>query len=211
VILQFPGVATDSKPPQRPGSLDLDEIAALYEAGEGRRAVEELKRYLSHQEDDDLGWTILAHAYVDRGMYTEAEKAYTVALELNGDRFEALTGMGILARKTGDSRNAFHCYLKALHLNPGYAPAYSSLAVLELQRGRDASALEYALKAFRLDPLDPTINANLAVAYHYLGKTVERDASAGKAEALGYPDMAKVWKIFSGELTVRDARARLMR
>lgn len=191
-------------PTRRTSAGDLDAIAQIYERGEPKAAAEKLKEYLKSRPRDDMAWTILGHAHGDLKEERAAEDAYRRALEINPNRFEAVTGMGILARKKGDYDQALSYYEKALAIDPAYAQAYSSMTVIALKQRRDAQALEYAKKGYDLDRSDPTVVANLAVAYHYNGMFEQRDEMTERAKKLGYPKAESLQKIYSGEMTVRD-------
>lgn len=191
-------------PGRRTSARELDAIAQTYKQGDPKTAAEKLKEYLKGRPQDDTAWTILGHAHGELNEDQAAEDAYRRALEINPKRFEAVTGMGILARKKGNYDQALSYYEKALAIDPKYAQAYSSMTVIALRQRRDAQALEYAGKGYDLDPSDPTIVANLAVAYHYNGMFEQRDKMTEQAKSLGYAKAETLRKIYSGEMSVRD-------
>lgn len=188
------------------GPASRDDIGALdsLRQSDPGRGVIELKRHLKSKPRDDLAWTMLGHAYEDLEQDDEAEAAYRKALDIDPQRFDALTGMGILCRKSSKYDQAMEYYEKAIAINPRWGNAYSSMTVISLKQGKDAKALEYAKKGYDLDKTDPVAIANLAVAYHYNGMAELRDEMTEEAKSLGYKNVDSLHKIYSGELTVRD-------
>ena len=77
------------------------------------------------------------------------------------------------------------------------------MLVIEILEGNDRKAIEYGERAWRLSQDNPTIPANLAVAYHLLGDVNKRDEYYGHAKRLRYYNLTKLDQIFSGELQVR--------
>jgi Flp pilus assembly protein TadD len=138
----------------------------------------------------------------ENGRLIEAEASLLKAIALNGQNFKAHTSLGIVYRKRGMYEKAINNYRKAIEINPNYAPAYTSIGVIELIRSNKSSALKFMLKAYDLDNCNPTITANLAVAYHYNGNFKLRDKFASKAEQAGYKDMPKIDRIFKGEFKI---------
>ena len=159
---------------------------------------------LADKPRDPLGWTILGHIREDLDEDGAADRAYRNALEINPGQVEALTGQGILARKTGHYKKAMDDYRKAVEIAPDYAQAYSSMTTIALKLEQDQDAVRYARKGYELDPSDPVIVANLAIALHYVGDFEERDRMAAKARQMGYGKMDVLKALFDGEWTIRD-------
>jgi Flp pilus assembly protein TadD len=109
----------------------------------------------------------------------------------------------VLFRQQGKLDLARQSYLKATSLVPDNAEAFSSLVVIELIQGNDAKAVEYGEKAWALRKDYPSIPANLAIAYHYLGNMQKRDEFYQHAQRLGYHDLQAVQDIFSGKTGLR--------
>jgi tetratricopeptide (TPR) repeat protein len=184
----------------------LDQIAEIYTSGNVATAIPQLKSYLSVHADDDLGWTILGQAYKDLGQNAEAKKAYSEALKQNPKRVEALTGLGVLARVAKNYDEAMKRYEQAIKIDPKFGGAYSSMVTIALKRGDFKKAVSIGEKGFKLDSQDPTIAANLAIAYHYNKQIEARDKMTKTAAKLGYSkkDMDVLAKLYSGELTIMD-------
>lgn len=184
----------------------LDRITEIYNSGNVAKAIPPLKSYLSVHADDDLGWTLLGQAYKDVGQNAEAKKAYSEALKQNPKRVEALTGLGMLARIAKNYGEAMNRYEQAIKIDPKFGQAYSSMVTIALKRGDFKKAVSIGEKGFQLDSKDPTIAANLAMAYHYNKQIEARDKMTKTAAKLGYSraDMDVLAKVYSGELTVMD-------
>jgi Flp pilus assembly protein TadD len=184
----------------------LDQIAELFESGNVATAIPQLKSYLSVHADDALGWTLLGHAYKDMKQNAEAKTAYSEALKQNPKQIEALAGLGILARIAKNYDEAMKRYEEAIKIDPNFGAAYSSMVTIALKRGDFKKAVSIGEKGFKLDSQDPTIAANLAIAYHHNKQIEARDRMTKTAAKLGYSkeDMDVLAKIYSGELTIMD-------
>ena len=182
---------------------ELDKLALLRSSNPAD-AARGLERYVESKPRDDLAWTILGHTYIDLDEHDKAAASYERALELNPKRVEAITAMGVL--RSGERRydEALAFYDRALTIDPNYAQAYSSIAVIALNRGDDVKALNYTRKAFALDSTDAVIAANLALAYHYNDMRPMRDHMTKVAQRLGYRNIDRLRRFYTGELTVRD-------
>jgi hypothetical protein len=75
--------------------------------------------------------------------------------------------------------------------------------VIELVEGNDAKAVEYGERAWALRKDLPSIPANLAIAYHYLGNPKKRKEFYGHAKRAGYPDLQALDDIISGKTSIR--------
>jgi len=183
---------------------ELDQICAMYAQGEKEQARDRLLDYVKRKAKDPLAWTILGNYQRELGQDTLAEQAYRMAVKLDRKAHNAYVGLGVLERKKGEYGKALDCYIQAVKANPRSAQAFTSAVVVALKLGQDAQALEFAEKAWELDKEDPTVAANLSVAYHYVGRLADRDRMYEQARRLGYPSMETLDKIFRGELTMRD-------
>jgi len=184
-------------------SKELESLDALRQQ-DPEAAAGKLKTHLQQSPEDDLAWVLLGHCHDDLKQVAEAEVAYTKALEINPNQFQALTGMGIQCRKKQAYAEAMSFYRRAIAIDPQYAQAYSSMSIIALKQNNDAEALEFAKQGYNLDPADPALAANLAVAYHYNGQLALRDKLTAEAERLGYKKIAILKQFYSGEMSVRD-------
>lgn len=182
----------------------LNQVVDLMNSGDWVAAQEACELYVKEVPEDEYGWTILGNIYETFDEDSLAKTAYFTALKLNNNREEALTGLGILARKAGNYEEAMAFYRKALKANPEYAQAISSLLVIELKRRNLAEAVRLGEQSRLLDAEDPAVAANLAVAYHYQGDTLNRNRMYEVAKSLQYRNLENLQLIFDGELTIFD-------
>lgn len=182
----------------------LNRVVELMDSGDWVAAQEACELYVQEVPEDEYGWTILGNIHETFDEDSLAKTAYFKALKLNSDREEALTGLGILSRKAGNYEEATVFYRRALKANPNYAQAISSLLVIELKRKNLAEAVRLGEQSRNLDAEDPAVAANLAVAYHYQGDTLNRNRMYEVAKSLQYKNLENLQLIFDGELTIFD-------
>jgi tetratricopeptide (TPR) repeat protein len=182
----------------------LGRIGRAYKQGNIARTIAAAKLYLESYPDDDLGWLFLGHARYDTNDMTAAKAAYSHAVELNANRVEALTGLGMVASRLKDYDEAMKWYAKAVSIDPNYGAAYSSMVSIALKRGDFAYAVKMGRMGVRLNEKDPVIAANLAIAYHFNKQIDERNDMAQTAVALGYKNKDKLQEIFEGKRQFQD-------
>ena len=86
--------------------------------------------------------------------YQDAKQAYTKALELQPNNFEAQNGLAIALRGLEENDKALEAYKKAIDINPSPS-AFASLAVTLEWLDEYQHALEAAHEAVKLNPKDP--------------------------------------------------------
>jgi len=84
-----------------------------------------------------------------------ARAAFTQAIEERADDYVALTGLGFVELKSGNTEEAITRLLAATLIEPRYARAQTYLAVAYYQQGRIRDALFALSRARELDPKDP--------------------------------------------------------
>ncbi|MFE8600072.1 tetratricopeptide repeat protein [Archangium violaceum] len=182
----------------------IEQISDVYRGGAVEEAEKRLRAHLQAEPRDDLAWTLLGHALVDLNRTAEAEAAYAKALEIEPRRIEAITGQGRIFRMHKQYEQAMAAYKRATAIDPSFAQAWSSMMVVSLKRGLYDEAISHGEKAHALDKNDPTIAANLAIAYHYAGNTTKRDELTLAAQKLGFKSMDWLDKVYTGEIELRD-------
>lgn len=165
--------------------------------------IQESKEYLQEYPDSCRGWNILGWAYLNADKLEDAEKSFNKAITIDEKWDNAYVGKGVLYRKKGQLDKARENYLKAVELVPDNAEAFSSLLVIELMAKNDKKAVEFGEKAWKLRKDLPSIPANLAVAYHYLGDHKKRDEFFKHASEAGYNNLQGIKDIFSGKSSLR--------
>lgn len=183
---------------------DILKIDREFKSGEIEKAYTNIENYLVKNTDNEYAWTLAGHIYAELEKDAIAFEAYNKALALNKNTVEAITGLGILERKKGNYDQASDHYYKAIEIDPSYAEAYSSLVVINLKRRKFKEAVEVGEKGYQLEKKDGVIAANLAVAYHYAGDSLNREKFYSIAKINGYRSLDGLRQIFNGELTVLD-------
>lgn len=192
-----------------PVDAPIDDIQRLNRldrrlgAGEFDYALAECTKYVQEYPRSFRGWTLLGWAYARTDELEKADECFDKSLEINPEWDNAHVGKGAVYRKQGDVENARKSYLAAIAILPENAEAYASLLVIELMEGNDQRAVEYGERAWELRQDDPTIAANLAVAYHYAGDLPKRDEFYRHAERLGYHRLETIQEIFDGTISIR--------
>jgi len=181
----------------------LMEIDRLMNSGQYAPAVQKSEKYVQDYPESYKGWTILGWAYLKNDQSEKAEECFDKAISINDKWDNSYVGKGVLYRQQGKLDQARESYLKATSLLPDNAEAFSSLVVIELMQGNDQKAVEYGEKAWALRKDYPSIPANLAIAYHYLGNTAKRDEFYQHANRLGYHDLQAIRDLFSGKTSLR--------
>lgn len=182
--------------------LIIKQINDLYGQRQYEAAKISVDSFVNLNPGNEKAWTLKGNIEESLDNDSAAYGAYQKALDINPKMEQALTGMGILSRKRGDFDHAAGYYYKAIKANPEYAPAYSSLVTIELKRKNFENAVKLGEKGYLLDKEDPVIAANLAIAYHYYGDTINRNHYYEIAKKLNYRNIDALPLIFSGEVNI---------
>jgi tetratricopeptide (TPR) repeat protein len=83
----------------------------------------------------------LAAAAIKKGDFTRAGQIYQALATRNPNDSEALSGIGDVARLSGNPMGAIAAYRRAIAVNPSYLPALLGLADTEWATGDRAAAL----------------------------------------------------------------------
>ena len=94
-----------------------------------------------------------------------AQAGFDEVLGMQPDNYVALTGLGLLQLKQGNTDAALHSLLKANLLEPRYSRAVLHVAIAYYQQGRSATALDTLARAAELDPQDPMPHFLAALIY----------------------------------------------
>jgi len=87
--------------------------------------------------------------------FTASRAAFNQALEQNPDDYVALTGLGLLELKRGNTEAALDAFLRAGLMEPRYARVHVYTAVAYYQMGRVPESLDELKRASQLDEKDP--------------------------------------------------------
>jgi tetratricopeptide (TPR) repeat protein len=99
--------------------------------------------------------------------FADADAAYRRALDANPADYVALTGLGLLQLKRGQTEAALDAFLKAGVMEPRYARVHVYNAVAYYQQGDIAQALSELKRAGELDDKDPLP--------HFIAAQIESD------------------------------------
>jgi tetratricopeptide (TPR) repeat protein len=181
----------------------LEKIDRTFVEGEFDRARALATEYIEDYPRSHQAWSLLGWIHLENNEFEEADECFNKSLSINPKWDNAYVGKGVMYRKAGDNERAKHSYLKAISIVPNNAEAYSSLLVIELMNRNDQKAVEYGEKAWALRRDLPSIPANLAMAYHYLGDHAKRDHYYKQAERLGYARLQTIKDVFDGKASIR--------
>lgn len=174
----------------------LIQIDREFQKGKFEEVADETKAYLNEYPNSYKGLSLQGWTYIKLNELEKAENCFDKAIRENENCDNAYVGKGVVYRKKGDLKKARDYYHKAIGILPSNPEAFSSLLVIEVMEESYEKAVEYGSKAWSLRKDDPTIPANLAVAYHYLGDIEKRDSFYNHAQRLGYYNLNKLKELF---------------
>lgn len=144
----------------------------------------------------------LGKAYLKKGEFQEAEKAFQKALEMDKEDALSLSNLGTLnltlfrvKKEKNFHIQAKEFYSRALKIDPRMITALNGLAVAHSFAGDQEKAISYWRKSLQVDPSFTDIYFNLGITYIKLGK---------KKQALKYLKQCK--KKFYSRLSLREQR-----
>jgi tetratricopeptide (TPR) repeat protein len=147
----------------------------LLAAGKVEEAEKAFRSVLELDPDNTAGRSMLAKIAYSKGELAEARKWIAGALKKDDSSAELHYLDGFFASKAGDPSRAEAAVRRSLELMPGFPDAWSLLGSILADSGRPAEAVDCYLKAAALEPSNPSVQLNLAAAYHALGKKEEEE------------------------------------
>jgi pentatricopeptide repeat protein len=131
----------------------------------------------------------------DRALQAQAEGEFKAALAVNPSDEKAELGLGDIAAKRGDLKEAASYDRRALQLRPDDSDAEKDLAKVLISMNQPQEAQELLERAIRTDPTDDVAHFRLSTLYRQQGRT--EDAKRELAQYQKYKDMKeKLGKIF---------------
>jgi tetratricopeptide (TPR) repeat protein len=184
-------------------SNGLRKALELYGQEELERTAGKVGNYLASNKNDIMGIFHLANINFDMGRYSEAEKLYLRAVELQPEFYSAYLNLAAVYRETSRYEKAEGCCRKVLQSSKEHPQAFVSLSKIEFARYNYKAGLEYAEKAYEYDSSDLSVISNLSLAFHYNNKTDERDKLYKVLKQNNYYDTAALQSIFEAGIGKR--------
>jgi len=152
----------------------LNEGIAAYNKGDYRGAITSLEKSASMALNSFRAHLYLGLARIGDRRYPEAVDALLVALDLEPENLQGLTGLGEAYLRMGDIDESRAAYVRALKERPEFPAALVGIARSFEAQGRDSEAVPFYRRAI-------TANAGFAEAYTQLGELYLRQGRVEEA------------------------------
>ena len=182
------------------------EICNLSMANRFKESLKKIDKFLKFYPSCEEVWLIKGNIGNDINDTKMAKDSFIRALKLKPNYPKALAGMGRAMRKEKKYNDAEDYYYKALKLDPELYLAKSSLMLLELYKGNFDVAVSLGEDSVKngIDQVQNRIIENLMIAYHYAGKTEERDKLFNYLKINEYSRLFALELIFSNQVTIEE-------
>jgi Flp pilus assembly protein TadD len=190
VIARPAGKARPGRKARRPLQHDgqapdaLAQAARLCEQGRHREALHAASEALRREPCNARLWNLGAVAAFALGLFADAERFWTVAIQHDPACAETYSNLGALYGKNGDLDAAERCFTRAVELDPKHARALGNLGALLVERERYAQALQPLRASLDLGGEHPDVLNNLALALFNLERIEEARRLLLRARAL---------------------------
>ena len=109
----------------------------------------------------------------DLGHLDLSIKAYTEALSIKPDYFEAYNNMGLVLKKQGKLDKAIQAYKKSLSIKPNFEMALNNMGIVLLEQGKLSKAIQAYKQALSIKPnYAEATNNFLSLRIQLLGTTI---------------------------------------
>ncbi len=166
-------------PAAQPGNTEINQLAALFNAGKMDEAEASARRMAEHYPDAGFGWKVLGACLKVQGRDAVAVLA-RAALLLTGDA-EAHNNLGAALADIGDYDKAVASYRQALQIHPDYVDAHSNLGSALKGLGKLEASLGSYRRALQINPDYADAHNNLGVTLTELGQLDAAIASCRRA------------------------------
>jgi hypothetical protein len=134
----------------------LSRLGSVYlEAAQLPLAEEIFRLATAWDPENAAAWNNLGAAFLRRGDYPAAAKAFDEGLKRAPDSFELLLNYGRACSAQGVYQRGEGYLLRAVNLRPGYAPVHYELARVFLGLGKEQAAAAALRRTLALDPSTP--------------------------------------------------------
>jgi tetratricopeptide (TPR) repeat protein/ADP-heptose:LPS heptosyltransferase len=131
-----------------------------------------------------------AERLVAAGELEAAEERYREVLQIAPRHYQALHGMGVVARLTGRSELAIRSFQRSLAMVEGVAVHQSNYAAALADAGREEEAVKAYSRALEIDPAISAARIELGLVLQKLGQHQQALVEFGKASLPGAEDAA---------------------
>ncbi len=144
----------------------LERADELFEAGQIEEAAAILEEVLDDYKDDPEMTLDIGDRFMDRSLWSQAEKAFRLAVALNPEAVHSLNRLAMAQRKAGKLDEALNVYRQALTVSPQDEGLYYNTARVIYEMGKP----ELAVKILTLGlAKNPHFEAGLKF-YEFLNK-----------------------------------------
>jgi tetratricopeptide (TPR) repeat protein len=154
--------------------------------------IKKAQKALEKNYNNPKTHTYLGLLYEKRGLNTQAEKHYRIAIELEPKFSEAMINLGNLYFKEKDYPGAIQTFQMAAELNPGDGKANYLLATVYKEAKQYREALERYAKVLEVDP-NNLLAQNFMGVIHYELKEFEKAEEAFKKTLVLDPNFADAY------------------
>lgn len=187
----IPSPESSSARNEPPGSF-IDEMVALFNAGELVRLEEKANEAIRRWPGSSLGWKALGNLLLMQGRAADALAPLSKTVELAPEDAQAHLNLGNALLELGRHGDAEASFRRALAAKPDYAQAHCNLGIVLLELGDPEKAAASLRQALTSKPDLMVAHNNLGNALKELGRLEEAEASYRQALALN-PDFAEAY------------------
>ncbi len=152
----------------------------LLEQGQMNEAEAAFKAVLELDPQDANTHSVLAKIAFSKGRLPEAKRWIGEALQYDDSVGEFHYLLGLVETRSGSLAAAELATRRAVELMPGFPDGWILLGSILADSGRPSEAVDCYLRAAAFEPSNPTIQLNLASAYHALGKLAEEERAMAR-------------------------------
>ncbi len=115
----------------------------------------------------------LGKLYTETGKYTEANKEYLIAQDIDPSNVDAYQGQATAYNKQGKLEEAESIYKKVIKLKPDYWGGYNYLGVFYYLHGNYKDAAKQFEQVTKMAPMNAAAFRNLGAMYYYLDQKAD--------------------------------------